>query len=62
MAKKKKSNIVNQIRGAEREAHFKDGGTPAMWRGLHQVHSSKNEKRRSRRTDKQKNINDSDEG
>lgn len=59
--KKKKFNSSNQIRGLEREEHFKKGGTPATWRGLHHIHSSKNEKRRNRRTDEKRDIDDVDE-
>jgi hypothetical protein len=44
------------VRGEERKQFFEDNGTPAKWRGLHQIHTS--EKRTSRSIDKKKAIKD----
>lgn len=55
--KKNKASKTSKIRGEERKRHFEDGGSLAEWRGLHHIHNSK--KRRSRRKERIKAIEDS---
>ncbi len=49
------------VRGEDRKAHFANGGSLAEWRGLHRVHTSRAEKRKTRRTERQQAIRDSQE-
>jgi hypothetical protein len=49
------------IRGIERDEFFRNGGTPAQWRGIHSVHTSRSEKRKSRSSENKKAIEDSKE-
>lgn len=46
-------------RGIKRAEHFAEGRGAANWRGLHQVHTSRAEKRTSRSSEKKKAIQDS---
>lgn len=70
MASRKKNRANNHknkrkstagIRGVLREAHFRNGGTLAGWRGTSSVHRKRKDKRNSRSIAKKKAINDSRE-
>ena len=60
-ALKKIQKASAAIRGTERKQHFDNGGTLTQWRGLHQTHTSRSEKRRSRNSDQQNAISDSND-
>jgi len=62
MAKEKPKDKTAGSRGLHRKEHFENGGTLAQWRGLHQVHTSKNQKRKNRRTEKEKAIREGQDG
>ena len=48
-----------RIAGIDRAEHFKNGGTPNMWNPPRKVHTSKRDKRRSRKSDRNNAIKDS---
>jgi hypothetical protein len=61
MARKKKKSarkLTAGTRGIEREIR-KENGTLTTSRGIHTVHTSRAQKRRNRRTDRQSAIRDS---
>ncbi len=57
--KKNQTKDTSAIRGEERRLHFEAGGSLAEWRGIHTIHKSSKDKRRSRSKDKKNAVHDS---